>query len=169
MRGLVLLPLLTLSLAAQPPASPLDANKAVVRRYVENVLGAGKLEEIDQLIAPEYVDSTPGAADGARGPEAVRANQLRLRERFGNIRYTLDQLIAEGDLVVARYIVFATLKSDTKIPGAGRSAELTGMTIFRVVDSKIRETWILNDQLAMYRQLGYELKPPAEAAQQPLP
>lgn len=167
MRALALLLLVGLPLSAQPPASPNDANKAVVRRYIENVLGAGKLEEIDQLIAPGYVDSTPGSVEGARGPEVVRTNQRRLRERFDNVRYTIDQLVAEGDLVVARYIVFATLKVDAKTPGAGRSAEFAGMTLFRVVEGKIRETWILNDQLAMYRQLGYRLEPPGETQPKP--
>lgn len=164
---LPLLPLVVLPLAAQPPTSPQDANKAVVERYIEDVLGAGRLEEIDQLVAEGYVDSTPGSAEGARGPEVVRANQRRLRERFDNVRYSIDQLVAEGDLVVARYIVFATLRSDGKAPG--RSAEFAGMTIFRLAEGKIRETWILNDQLAMYRQLGYRLEPPAEPATQTAP
>jgi predicted SnoaL-like aldol condensation-catalyzing enzyme len=159
--------LLPYPLAAQAPESSIEANKAVVHRYIENVLSAGKLEEIDQLVAEGYVDSTPGAAAGARGPEVVRASQRRLRERFDNVRYTLDQLVAEGDLVVARYIVFATLKPDGQTPGAGRSAEIAGMTIFRLEAGKIRETWILNDQLAMYRQLGYRLEPPGQSAPPP--
>ena len=76
----LLLLLLPFPLAAQAPESPIEANKAVVQRYIENVLSAGKLEEIDQLVAEGYVDSTPGAAAGARGPEVVRASQRRLRE-----------------------------------------------------------------------------------------
>jgi len=142
-----------------PVTAGTDANKAVVKRYIEEVLSAGRLEKLEELISPEFVDSTP-EGPAVRGPEAVRIVQKRARERFEGIRYTLDQLIAEGDKVVARYIVLATLKASDKSPAAGKSAEIAGMTIFRIVDGKIRETWIINDQIELFRQLGYTLTPP---------
>lgn len=167
------LPLLAvLLLAALPavgqesPTDPTGANKALVRRYIEEVLAAGRLDQLDALIAPDYVDSTPDAPL-ARGPEAVRAAQKRVRDRFEGIRYTIDQLIAEGDRVVARYIVAATLKKDDQSPAAGRSAEFAGMTIFRVVDGRIKETWVINDQLEMFRQLGFTLTPPKQEGAKP--
>ncbi|HTQ81571.1 MAG TPA: nuclear transport factor 2 family protein, partial [Thermoanaerobaculia bacterium] len=72
------------------------ANKELVRRYIDDVLAAGNLQAVDQLVAADYSDSSPGAI-GGHGPEVVRASQTRLRNLFRDIQYHLDQLVAEGD------------------------------------------------------------------------
>jgi len=149
--------------AAMPaPAAPaLDANKELVRRYIEEVLAGGNLKALDTLMAPDYVDSSPEAEAG-RGPEVVRIAQERVRALFRDIHYHVDQLVAEGDKVVARYTVHAIRKPDEgrDVGDAGKEIGILGMTIFRIVDGRIRETWTINDQFTMFRQLGYTLTPP---------
>jgi ketosteroid isomerase-like protein len=157
--------------AAQPPgespappsqvaaADPIEANKDLVRRYLSEVLSAGKLDVLDQLLAPDFVDSTPGAPKDVRGPEVIRAAQARARKIFPEVSYTVEDLIAEGDRVAARYTVRATGRSDS---GPGPKVEVTGITIFRIADGKIREAWIINDQIEMFLQLGYSLQPPQQ-------
>ncbi len=165
--GLVLLFLLApLPALAQapPPASPSapqaapaqdtpEANKAVVRHYLQ-ILSGGALDELDQVIGPDFVDRTPGTAAGIQGPEAIRASQRRARELFQDIRYSVADVLAEGDRVAARYTVRATQK------GGGKSVEVLGVTLFRLAGGKIRETWIVNDQIELFRQLGFTLRPP---------
>lgn len=163
--------LLALPAAAQPPgeasapapqaaaADPMGANKDLVRRYLSEVLSAGKLDVLDQLLAPDFVDSTPGAPKDIRGPEVIRASQARARKIFPEVSYTVEDLIAEGDKVAARYTVRATGRSDS---GPGPKVEVTGITIFRIAEGKIRETWIINDQIEMFLQLGYSLQPPQQ-------
>ncbi|HYG65301.1 MAG TPA: ester cyclase [Thermoanaerobaculia bacterium] len=161
------------SLAQEAPAPPGDppvsteaANKALVRRYVDEVLSAGKLELLDEMVAPEYVDRTPGVPDRGRGPAALRAAQQQMRRLFSQIRYTLESLVAEGDEVAARYTVRAIRPGEGA--DAGRTVTVTGITLFRIVDGRIRETWIVNDQLGMFQQLGYRLQEP-EAKNEPTP
>lgn len=150
-----------------PPASPaapdaLAASKALVRRYIEDVLAGGRLDLLEDLVAADYADRTPGADAEGAGPEVVRRAQERLREQFRDVRYTIDQLVAEGDLVVARYTVQAVHQprkaGDAATP---RDISITGMTLFRVEGGRIRESWTINDQLEMFHQLGFTLKPPA--------
>jgi predicted ester cyclase len=153
--GLLALPPVVHSQTSPPPE---DANKALVRRYLAEVLSAGRLDQLDQLLAADFVDSTPGAPQDVRGPEVVRGAQQRAREIFPQVEYVVDDLIAERDKVVARYTVRATSKGSESAPG--RPIEVTGITIFRIADGKIRETWIVNDQIEMFLQLGYTLQPP---------
>jgi predicted ester cyclase len=145
------------------PESSIEANKTLVRRYIEEALSGGDLKVLDLIVAPNYVDSSPGAEDG-RGPEVIRAAQGRIRALFKDIRYHLEQLVAEGDRVVARYTVHAVRKADkdTDAGDAGREIDIVGMTFFRIADGRIVETWAINDQFSMFRQLGYVLTSPKE-------
>lgn len=151
----------------QPQEDPLEANRALVRRYFSEALSAGRLDLLDQLLSPDFVDSTPGAPRDVRGPDVVRAAQQRAREIFPEVEYKVDDLIAEGDKVVARYTVRATSRGGDSSPG--RPIEVTGITIFRIADGKIREIWIVNDQVEMFLQLGYTLEPPKQQEASPPP
>jgi predicted ester cyclase len=143
------------------PSADVPANKVLVRRYLGDVLSLGRLDLLDQLLSPDFVDSTPGAPQ-ERGPDVVRAAQQRAREIFPNVEYKVDDLIAEGDKVVARYTVRATSRGRGGSPG--RPIEVTGVTIFRIAGGKIREIWVVNDQIEMFLQLGYTLEPPNQQA-----
>jgi ketosteroid isomerase-like protein len=146
-------------LAQVPPAPPADtpeANKAVVRHYLQ-ILSGGTLDELDQVIGPDFVDRTPGTAAGVQGSAAIRESQRRARELFQDIRYAVADVVAEGDRVAARYTVRATQKGSD---GSGKPVEVMGITLFRLAGGKIRETWIVNDQIELFRQLGFTLRPP---------
>jgi predicted ester cyclase len=134
----------------------------VVRRYLIEVLGGAHPEALNELVATAYVDRTPGAPDD-RGPAAVRKVQDKVHEVFSKVEYKVQELIAEGDHVVARYLVLATprLKTGT-VPV--QPVVVNGITIFKLAGGKIQETWIMNDQLNMLRQLGFVLAP-AETSQ----
>lgn len=151
---------------AQPQAAPAAAdstaaNKELVRLYLNEVMSAGNLALLDQLLSPDFVDSTPGAPKDVRGPEVIRASQARARRIFPEVSYTVEDLIGEGDKVAARYTVRATGRS-TSDSQPGPKVEVTGITIFRIAGGKIREAWIINDQIEMFLQLGYSLQPPQQ-------
>ena len=153
--------LLAIPAAAQPaaaPADPLQANKALVRRYIDEVLTANKLEKLDEMLGPDFTDSTPGALGAETGPDIIRGAQARIRSLFPTVQYQIDDLVAEGDKVVARYIVRAATREEEGIPS--QKVEITGMTLFRIADGRIREVWIINDQMELYRQLGFTIQPP---------
>jgi predicted ester cyclase len=143
-----------------PPAAPdsVASNKELVKRYLSEVLSANKLDKLDEMLAPDFVDNTPGLVTGDAGPAVIRKAQERIRALFPTVEYVVDDLIAEGDKVVARYTVNALTKEEEGAPA--QRVRITGMTIFRVSGGKIRETWIINDQVELYRQLGFTLQPP---------
>jgi ketosteroid isomerase-like protein len=151
---------------ATPPATDTpEGNQAVVRRYFQ-ILGGGSLGDLDQVIGADFVDRTPGTPGDVHGPEAIRASQRRARELFENVRYTVDDLFADGDRVAARYTVRATRKG---AGGGGKPVEVTGATIFRLAGGKVREAWIFNDQIELFRQLGFTLQPPPSSQTPPKP
>jgi predicted ester cyclase len=139
-------------------ANPLDANKALVRRYIDEVLSANRLDKLDELLGPDFTDSTPGALGSETGPDIIRAAQGRIRALFSTVEYQIDDLLAEGDKVLARYTVRAATKASEDSPS--QKVEITGMTVFRIADGKIREVWIINDQMELYRQLGFTIQAP---------
>lgn len=156
--------LLILSLAvpalagAQEAPDPFQANKALVRRYIEDILSGNRVEKLEEYLTPDFIDHTPGAETGEFGPDVIRGAQKRIRALFPTVEYRIEDLLAEGDKVVARYTVLAATKEVAGAPS--QRVEITGMTIYRIVGGKIRETWIINDQVELYRQLGFTLQPP---------
>jgi predicted ester cyclase len=154
--------------AATAPAAAADhrqENKVLVRRYLTEVLAAGKLDKLDEIVAKTFVDRTPGAPN-LRGPAAARQAQQKLRDLFSKVEYDPQALIAEGDQVAARYLVLATPKPERGAP-APPPLLLNGVALFRVSAGRIQEVFVLNDQIGLLRQLGYSLVPPGGASPQP--
>ncbi len=152
---------LALALAPAPDAAAADhlqENKVLVRRYLTEVLGAGKLDKLDQIVAKTFVDRTPGAP-ALRGAAAARQAQQKLRDLFVKVEYDPQALIAEGDQVAARYMVLATPKPERGGPPPPPLL-LNGVALFRVSAGRIQEVFVLNDQIGLLRQLGYTLVPP---------
>jgi ketosteroid isomerase-like protein len=143
---------LAVPVLGEEPPSPGEANKALVRRYLE-ILSGGDLTALGEVVSPDFVDRTPGAPQ-SKGPQAIQETQRRARELFRDVRYTLEDLTAEADRVVARYTVRAHR--------SGKPVEVMGMTLFRIEGGRIREAWIVNDQIELFRQLGYSLLPPGQ-------
>ncbi|MES1243913.1 MAG: ester cyclase [Acidobacteriota bacterium] len=163
----LLLPFLLLACvaaSAQETAAPdpVAVNKDLVKRYISEVLSANRMDKLDEMLGPDFTDNTPGLLTGETGPAVIRKAQERIRSIFPTVEYVLDDLIGEGDKVVARYTVKAATKEE---PGApAHKVSITGMTIFRVSGGRIRETWIINDQVELYRQLGFTLQPPESSS-----
>ncbi|HLX08650.1 MAG TPA: ester cyclase [Thermoanaerobaculia bacterium] len=128
-------------------------------RYLTEVLGAGKLDQLDEIVAKGFVDHTPGASV-RHGPEAARQAQQKLRDLFAKVEYQPQALIAEGDQVAAHYLVLATPKPAPGAPAAAPPLLLNGVALFRVRGGRIQEVFVLNDQIGLLRQLGYTLVPP---------
>jgi predicted ester cyclase len=121
----------------------LEANKAVVRRLVDEVLNGGHLEVIDELYAPELAP-------------AARRWIAPFRLSFPDLHMEVVELIAEGDKVVGRFTCSAThLGAWLGHPATGRRFErVDEVAIFRLRDGKILHAWSLEDTLERLRQLG---------------
>lgn len=131
------------------------ANKALARRIVEEAFTAGRLEVVDELVARDYVGHDPSLPEDARGPEGVKELIAGYRAAFPDIRVTVEDQIAEGDMVVTRWAATGTHQGELMgMPPTGKQGTVTGMTIDRIADGKIVESWDNWDTLGLMQQLG---------------
>lgn len=129
-------------------------NKAIVRRYFDEVLSAGNFELIDTLISANYVSHYPAGYELGGGPEDVRQIVTSVRRAFPHVRFTVDDLIAEGEKVVCRWTFHGVQEGDFMgIPASGRKATVMGIAVYRIVNEQIAEAWFTWDALGLMRQL----------------
>jgi steroid delta-isomerase-like uncharacterized protein len=131
-----------------------EANKAIVRRFSEEVMNRGNLRVIDELFAPNVVDHSipPGFPAGIAGVKQMAA---MYRSAFPDVRSTIEDLVAEGDKVVVRWSATGTHRGELMgIPATGKRVTVTGIVIDRIAGGKIVEHWESFDQLSMMQQLG---------------
>lgn len=145
-----------LGVAEPPGGTTREAeNKTLVRRYPEEVISQGDLELIDELFADDYVEHNSAVPEPIRGPEGVREYVTMLRTAVPDIDCGVEELIAEGDLVVRRDRATGTVEGEFMgVDGRGRSAVVEGHHIHRIEDGQIVESWGQNDMLGLMRQLG---------------
>ncbi|MFI5041936.1 MAG: ester cyclase [Acidimicrobiales bacterium] len=129
---------------------PTATNKAIVRRYFEEVCDAGRLEIADELFTEDF-----GAPGGIRGPEAAKRAARDLRDAFPDIRFEIDDLVAEGDRVVAKVTYSGTHRgSFFGIAPTGRRIRFTGVELAVLREGRIAaEAWHVIDHADILRQL----------------
>jgi steroid delta-isomerase-like uncharacterized protein len=134
-----------------------EHNKALARRFYEEVFNRKNLGVIEELCAPDVVDhnALPGQAPGAKGLKDVLAAFLR---GLPDLRITVHELVAEGDIVVARFSGIATHTGE--LLGAaptGKTVTLRGMDMIRIKSGKAAEVWHEGDDAVVLMQLGVAL------------
>jgi len=132
-----------------------EENKAVVRRQEEELFTRGTLDAADEIYAPGYVGHDPSNPEDIRGLEAAKQAAADYRRAFPDLRVTLEDLIAEGDKVVARLRFRGTHRGELDgIAPTGRRVDCSGIVVSRMEGGKIAEDWANFDDLGMMRQLG---------------
>ena len=129
-----------------------EQNKAVAGRAFEEILSAGHFELAGQLYAKDFVNH------GIHRNATLEEDQAALKgwhQAFPDVSIVPEKLIAEGDLVTIYWIARGTnTGTGNGLPATGKKAELAGITIWRIVNGKIKEEWSAFDQLSMMQQLG---------------
>lgn len=134
---------------------PVEENKVLLRRYIEEVLNQGNVDAVDKFFAADCVDHTapPGTPPGAHGIKQLLAARLTA---FSNIHATIEDIIAEEDKVVSRFTARGTHTGEfLGIAPTGKEVSLMQISIDRVAGGKIVEHWGLADQMALMQQLGF--------------
>jgi steroid delta-isomerase-like uncharacterized protein len=127
-----------------------EQNKALVRRRFEEVWHQANDAAIDELVDEKYMSN--GQQIGRAG---YRQFVQGMRHAFPDIHFTIEEMVAENDLVALRYISQATQQRDFMgIPATNKQVTVRGMDIFRIRNGQIAEAWSIFDQLAMLQQLG---------------
>ena len=131
-----------------------DANKAVVKRFVDELFIKGNLDIADELIADDYVDHTP-PPDLPPGRAGLKQLATMFRNGFPDLAVSEEDVIAEGDKVVIRQVTTGTHQGDFMgIAATGKKVEMHEIHIVRLADGKIVEHWGVEDNLGMMQQLG---------------
>src|SRR5215203_3131686 len=118
-------------------------NKDLVRREQEELWNhTDDLDAAEELFAAEQA-------------EAAKQEAADFRQGFPDVVSTIEDLIAEGDKVVAHWRSRATHQGDyMSIAPSGNEVEFTGISFYRVEGGKIAESWNIEDQLSLMRQIG---------------
>jgi uncharacterized protein (TIGR02246 family)/steroid delta-isomerase-like uncharacterized protein len=135
-----------------PPPSTAQANKALARRYWDEVINQGKVAVIDEIFAADYDQHHVGVPPGLAG---IKAFVKTMSVAFPDQHATIEDTIVEGDRVMTRTTVRATHTGPFRdIAPTGRSVSVEILDIWRVEDGKLKEHWGVFDNLAFLRQLG---------------
>ena len=131
-----------------------EENKAIFRRYVEEVGNEGNLDLVDEIFS-DYASHQPDGSVLERGPEDVKRFMGEFRSAFPDFHTTIEDQIAEDDKVVTRWTMRGTHEGEFRgIAPTGKQITVTGIGIFRFSDGKVVESWDNFDQLGMMQQLG---------------
>src|ERR687896_2509970 len=130
-----------------------DENKAIFKRYIEEVFNQGNLELAEEIF-DRYFSHQPDGSTLERGPEDVKRFLREWRSAFPDLHISIEEQIADGDKVVTRVTVRGTHQREFRgMAPTGKEIEFKGVTIFRFSpEGKVVESWDSYDQLSLMRQ-----------------
>jgi predicted ester cyclase len=136
-----------------------ESNKAIVRRYFEEVVDKSKLDLLDEIVTTDCIIHRPEASEPIRGLEAFRQALERILQVYSEFTTTIHDPIAEEDRVACRLSHQAANRGDwTSRLGrhavGGKTVAWPAIAIFRIRDGKIAEEWVNRDELGMLIELG---------------
>ena len=124
----------------------------------------GHLNVTDELFASNYVGHDPVSPEDVRGPQGVKEFAGMYRNAFPDVLFSIEDQVAEEDLVVTRGIASSTHQGDLMgLAPTGNRVTVVGTSVERIVDGQIEETWDNCDALGMMQQIG--ALPSSEEAQ----
>ncbi len=142
----------------------LEQNKALVRRVLDEVWSQGTLAVVDALYAADFVShqhSHPAAPQDLRGREALKAFVREFRAAFPDFSDSIEDQVAEGDLVVTRFTSVGTHRGPLMgLAPTNKQVRWVGISIDRIAGGKLAENWVSWDMLGMLQQLGAVAWPP---------
>ena len=127
-------------------------NKAIVRRYVEQVLNEKRHDLVEEFLTENIELHGSGIVPGL---EVVKQWFTTYATAFPDGHTIIEDVVAEEDRVVARTTFNGTQQGEMQgIPATGKSVSIPSITIFRLDNGKIAEGWLVSDNLGMMQQLG---------------
>jgi steroid delta-isomerase-like uncharacterized protein len=132
-----------------------EQNKATVLRFYEEVWNKGNVDFAVEVFAEDYIRHDLRPTEALPGPEGQRKIAAEFRAAFPDLRWDVDLILAEGDLVAGHWTARGT--NTGPWGGAeptGKKAEFSGVNIFRFANGKVVEIWNHRDDLGLREQLG---------------
>jgi steroid delta-isomerase-like uncharacterized protein len=130
-------------------------NKSLVRRLYEEVWNMRNLEVARELISPSHGVQVMDAADSGIGPEAYARIVTEFVRGFPDLKFTVLDIIAENDKVVALWNISGTHQGEFRgIAATGKKMSVDGITISQLANGKIMDSYVSWDMWGMILQLG---------------
>ena len=131
-----------------------ENNKQLMNRFVDFINTASE-QLAAELISPEAIFYVPGQPEPMRGPAGYLAIIEMMRSGFPDIQWTLEDIVAEGDKVAARFIMHGTHQGTFfGVPATGKSIEVQAMNFYRFSNGQIVEEYGQPDMLGLLGQIG---------------
>jgi len=130
-----------------------EQNKAIAGRVFHEILNQGEFQVADEIYAKDFVNH------GLHRDFSLAEDQAAARfekQACPDLHLTIGPMLAEGDLVSVAWIARGTQTAVAGwLPPTGLKIELRGITIWRMVDGKIREEWTSYNEMSIFRELIY--------------
>jgi steroid delta-isomerase-like uncharacterized protein len=137
-----------------------EENRALARRWAEDVMNQRNLDAVDEIYASDFVGHDPTMPEDIRGAEGRREFYSMYQSAFPDAEITIEDQVAEGDKVVTRWTGRGTHQGELLgVPPSGNRVEVTGITISRIEGGKIAEEWDQYDALGMMQAIGAVAEP----------
>jgi len=147
-----------------PQAAAADApvdHEEIVRRFTAEVYNEKRLDAIPRYVADTFVDHSPGTPPGPHGPDFVRSQAEQTFAGMPDTHFEILHLFSEGDMVAMHWRVQGTASATFGGGGStGRKIDVEGISLFRMEDGKIAESWDIVDRLTLFQQAGFRIAPP---------
>jgi len=131
----------------------LEENKIIARRYPEEVYNRKNIDVLDEIMDENIINHW--WEPEINGIKIIKEYVAKNLKAFPDVKFTIEDQIAEGEKVVTRVSFIATHKGEFMgIAPTGKKVKVTGVVIFKITNSKIVETWAEMDALSWMQQLG---------------
>ena len=143
----------------------LELNKEIARRYYEECWNQGKVDRLDQLIGKDCRYHDPAFPSLAPGVDSLKRHITMSRNAFPDLRFTLDDIIAERDEVVVHWTANGTQEGPfLRVAATRKIATVGGTSIYRIKNQKIVEQFVDWNLLTLLEQLGAASAPKVQVA-----
>ena len=134
-----------------------EENKQVVRKLA-NTINSGNLDDLDSVLAPNYIRHDPNPLLKDVGREEYKQAFARLRKAFPDARWAIDELLADGDRVVGRWTFHGTQMGQFfNIAPTGREVTYPILAIYRIENQMIAEDWHIFHAIGLWQTLLPEI------------
>jgi steroid delta-isomerase-like uncharacterized protein len=132
-----------------------NENKALVRRFYEEVWDRGNSDFVYEVFAEDYLRHDLRPTDALPGPEGQKRIAEDFRAAFPDLRVTVDLIVGEGEYVVGRWTASGTHRGSWgAIEPTGRGVTFSAVNIYRFQNGKVAEIWNHRDDLGLTQQVG---------------
>ncbi len=136
----------------------LEENKALVQRFYDQVWNAANVDVAAEVFAEDYVRHDLRPSEALPGPAGQAKIAADFRAAFPDLHMELDLILAERDLVAARWTTEGTNTGPwAGRPPSGKRARFSGVNIFRIEGGQVVELWNHRDDLGLMQQIGAQI------------